>query len=258
MYIDTHAHIFCEEYDEDREKVVKEAIEAGVEKMILPAIEAESHSRLEDMLRNYKSTCYGTIGVHPTTINDNENYKKELEIVKNKLESNTELYVAVGEIGLDLYWSKDSLNEQIKALRFQIELAKKHDLPIILHVRDAYNEIFDVLKDYDGLKGVFHGFSGTYDDYLTAKSLGDFYFGIGGVVTFKNSTLPSVVSQMKLANIVLETDAPYLTPAPNRGKRNHPCYIPLIAQKIADLHEVSVNIVMEATTQNAENLFKLK
>ncbi|MFI3268461.1 MAG: TatD family hydrolase [Rikenellaceae bacterium] len=257
MYIDTHAHIFCEEFDEDRDKIVEEAIISGVKKIILPAIDSESHDRMEDMLDKYNDMCFGAIGVHPTSVNDNTNYKNELEIIKSKLKTNPNRYCAVGEIGMDLYWSKDFIDIQIETLKFQLELALEHDLPVILHVRDAIKEIFEVLKDYNNLRGVFHGFSGTFEDYLTAKSLGNFKFGIGGVVTFKNSTLPSVVEQMSLEDIVLETDAPYLTPAPYRGKRNMPTYIPIIAQKIADIKEVNVEEVMKATTQTASKLFQI-
>ncbi|MFI3261911.1 MAG: TatD family hydrolase [Rikenellaceae bacterium] len=255
MYIDTHTHVFCEEFDEDRDTVVQEAIKAGVTKLILPAIDSESHNRMENMLDNYSGICLGAIGVHPTSVNDNADYKKELEIVKQKLEENADRYCAVGEIGLDLYWSKEFIDTQIEVLRFQLELSLEYNLPVILHVRDAFSEIFEVLKDYKGLKGVFHGFSGTYEDYLTAKSLGGFKFGIGGVVTFKNSTLPKVVEKMPLEDIVLETDAPYLTPAPHRGKRNNPIYVPIIAQKIADLKCVSLEVVGKTTTDSAAQLF---
>lgn len=254
-YIDTHAHLYSEQYDTDRKEVITEALNSGIEGIIIAAVDSESHDMLDEMIKEYPDICLGTIGVHPTSINSNADYLKELTIVKERLSTTTHKYCAVGEIGLDLYWSKDFLKEQIEALKFQIELALKYDLPIILHCRDAFKEMFEVLREYSNLKGIFHGFSGTYDEYLIAKKLGNFKFGIGGVITFKNSTLSEVVKCMDLTDICLETDAPYLTPAPYRGKRNHPKHIPIIALKIADIKGVSLQEVADITTENAKSLF---
>lgn len=255
MYIDTHAHLYTTEYDEDRNEVINEVLSAGVGKIILPAIDSKSHAALEKMAEDYPEVCYATIGVHPTSINNNVNYRYELEVVAEKLKSKREYYYAVGEIGIDLYWSKDFITEQIEAFRFQIELSLTHNLPIIIHARDSFSEVFNVLRNYKNVRGVFHGFSGTYEDYQTAKSLGDFKFGVGGVVTFKNSTLASVVEKMELCDIVLETDSPYLTPVPNRGKRNHPKYVVVVAQKIAELKGVQIDEVMSVTTCSAVIMF---
>lgn len=255
MYIDTHAHLYSDNYDTDRDEVIKEAIESGVTGIIIAAVDSKSHDKVDEMIEKYGDVCLSTIGLHPTSVNESDDYKKELEIVANRLNERPQGYCAVGEIGLDLYWSKDFLTEQIDALKFQIELALKYDLPIILHCRDAFSEMFEVLREYSNLKGIFHGFSGTYEEYMTAKGLGDFKFGIGGVVTFKNSTLPAVVERMELTDICLETDAPYLTPTPNRGKRNHSKYIPIIALKIADIKGISLQEVADITTKNAKLLF---
>lgn len=255
--IDTHAHIFSEEYDEDLDDVIKDCLKEGVNRVILPAIDSVSNARLECTYNKYNDFCYPTIGLHPTSVNDNPDFRKELEIVKNSLENRRLPYVAVGEIGLDLYWSNDFIREQIESFRFQIELTKQYNLPLIIHCRDAFDEIFEVLKDYQNLSGVFHGFSGTTEDYLKAKTLGNFVFGIGGVITFKNSKLNETVEVMEMKDIVLETDSPYLTPVPYRGKRNNPKFISIIASRIAETKGLSFENVAEETTLNARRIFNI-
>lgn len=255
MYIDTHAHIYGKDYKEDADLVIKESFEQGVKAIILPAVDSSSHDEQQDVYDRNSSICYQAMGLHPTSVNENPNFRDELQEVAKRLEKGG--YIAVGEVGMDLYWSKDYVAEQIEALKFQVELSLQYKLPLLIHTRDAFEEIFDVLSNYKGLRGVFHGFSGGAEEYQRAKELGDFKFGIGGVVTFKNSNLKECVKLMNLEDILLETDAPYLTPVPNRGRRNHPKYIPAIAAFIGDLHGVSGEEVGRVTTKTAKELFSI-
>lgn len=256
MYIDTHTHLFDEVFDTDRDEVIARALEAGVEKMVFPAIDSGSHGRLIKAVQAYNG-CYAAMGLHPTSVNDNPEYKKELQIVRIYLESMPVRFVAVGEVGLDLYWSKNFLREQEEVLETQIEWAIEYGLPLIFHTRDAFPEMIARIRNYPGLSGVFHGFSGTIEEYGILKGMGNFKFGIGGVLTFKKSFLPEVVKEMDLADILLETDAPYLTPVPYRGKRNESSYIPFIAERIAQIKKIEVETVADATADNAEKLFGL-
>lgn len=256
-YIDTHAHLFDSAFDADRESIVGEAVENGVLKMILPAIDSASHEKLISTVRQYPDYCFAAMGLHPTSVNEMQDYGKELETVRQYLDVRPVPFVAVGEIGLDLYWRRDRLEEQTAALHYQIELALEHSLPVILHTRDAFDEMFRILKQYAGssLRGVFHGFSGTVDDYHTITEIGGFLCGIGGTVTYKNCPLAETVRLMDLNDIVLETDAPYLTPVPYRGKRNKSAYIPLIAGKISELKNIPIETVASLTSENAKTLF---
>ncbi|MCC8088331.1 MAG: TatD family hydrolase [Rikenellaceae bacterium] len=256
-FIDTHTHLFDERFDDDRADVIFRAVDNGVKNFILPATDTDTHEKVICVVREFPGICYAMMGLHPTSVNDNSRYRSDLQIVEKYLDDKPIDFIAVGEIGLDLYWSKDYLAQQEEALRFQLDLALKHALPVSLHVREAFAEIFRVLDDYAGkkLKGVFHSFSGTIDDYRRIKSLGDFKVGISGPVTYKKSPLPEVLEYIPLEDIILETDAPYLPPVPYRGKRNESAYLPLIARKIAEIKEVTVDIVAEATTANAKKLF---
>lgn len=258
-FIDTHAHIYGPEFDEDRLEVMERAANEGVEIILLPDVDAEARGAMLEMADAFPN-CYPMIGLHPTTINDNPAWRDELRLVEEALAADPKRFVAVGEFGLDLYWSRDFLKEQIEAFEFQVELALKYDLPIDIHTRDAWDECLEVLRRYRGrgLRGVIHAYSGTVEHYEELLTLGDFLFGIGGVVTFKKSKLAPVVAAMKLEHIVLETDAPYLTPTPHRGKRNESSYIPLIAQTIADLHAVSLEEVARVTTANVLRVFDLQ
>ncbi|MDR2936071.1 MAG: TatD family hydrolase, partial [Rikenellaceae bacterium] len=214
--IDTHTHLYDEAFDADRDAVLARAAECGVERLLLPAIDSASHGRLFALTDAYPGVCLPMMGLHPASVNENPDFRNELALVESLLKNSARKFYAIGETGLDLYWSKDFLREQTEALRFQIELALRHDLPIVLHTRDAFSEMIAVVNDYrgTGLRGIFHSFAGTCEQYLELKDIGKFAFGIGGVVTYKNATIAKVANQMNLADIVLETDAPYLPPVP--------------------------------------------
>ncbi len=257
-FVDTHSHLFSTEFNGDRAAVRERAMQAGVTREILAAVDSSSHDRLFEVADSYPDALFAAMGLHPTSVNDNPNWKRELEIVKEHLASSRKFY-AIGEAGLDLYWSKDFLKEQQIALRTQIELALEYDLPLILHTRDAWEQMIELLSEYkgSGMRAVMHGYSASELEYEKLEPIGDIYVGIGGVVTFKNSSLAATVRQIPLSRIVLETDAPYLTPHPYRGSRNEAQYIPLIAQQIAQIKGISVEQVAQITTTNAETLFCL-
>lgn len=252
--IDTHAHIYSEEFDNDRAEVIQRAVDAGVKKIVLPAIDSSTHSRMLELENNYPEYCYATIGLHPTSIN--ENYEGELEFVKNQLTKRP--FLAIGEIGIDLYWDKTFLNEQIIAFRQQIELALNYQLPVIVHVRNSFPETMNVLQDYSssGLKGIFHSFTGSMSDAEAILKFGGFLLGINGIITFKNSGLYDVIKNIDLKHLVLETDAPYLTPSPFRGKRNESAYLSYITGKLASTLSTSTDTIIQSTSENALKLFK--
>ncbi|MDB2363932.1 TatD family hydrolase [Flavobacteriales bacterium] len=251
--IDTHTHVFLEQFDEDFDQVIARALESGVEKMLLPNIDSSTLERL--LMNSNENQLLPMMGLHPCSVKDN--YEEELELVANEIESGK--YIAVGEIGIDLYWDQSLKAQQIDAFKRQIELAKKYDLPVAIHTREAFDEVFDALDEtHDGaLRGVFHCFTGNEDQAKKALSYSGFYLGLGGVLTFKKSGLDKVVKDIPLDRLLLETDAPYLAPTPFRGKRNEPSYLVHIAQKLADIHEMSIEKVAEITTKNANDLFRL-
>ncbi|MFI3285070.1 MAG: TatD family hydrolase [Rikenellaceae bacterium] len=257
-FIDTHTHLYAEEFDLDRDEVVARALNAGVSHMLLPDIDSECRPALTAIAQSY-GCCIPMVGVHPTSINDNPQWRTEIEEVERLLAANAGAYCAVGEIGIDLYWSREFEEQQREALTLQIEAALKYNLPVAIHCRDAWDALIESLTPFAarGLRGVIHAFTGTIEDYNKIMNLGDFLFGIGGVVTFKKSALAPVVASMELSRIVLETDAPYLTPTPHRGKRNESSYIPLIAKTIADLHAVPVERVAQITTAAAAAMFSI-
>ena len=262
MLIDTHSHIYDEAFDEDRNEVVERARAEGVERIILPAIDGESNERLFDLCRTCGDYVVPLMGLHPTSINDNPRWREELAEVERLLQTppqGIERFYGVGEIGLDLYWSRDWQAEQTEAFRAQVELALAHNLPIVVHTRDAWEEMARVVEEYAGrgLRGIFHAYSSDVAMYERLRRCGDFVFGIGGVVTFKKSALAEVVKQMRLEDLVVETDAPYLTPAPHRGTRNESSYVRFVAMKIAELKEVDYEVVAEQTTANAKRIFNL-
>ena len=262
MLIDTHSHIYDEAFDEDRNEVVERARAEGVERIILPAIDGESNERLFDLCRACGDYVVPLMGLHPTSINDNSRWREELAEVERLLQTppqGIERFYGVGEIGLDLYWSRDWQAEQTEAFRAQVELALAHNLPIVVHTRDAWEEMARVVEEYAGrgLRGIFHAYSSDVAMYERLRRCGDFVFGIGGVVTFKKSALAEVVKQMRLEDLVVETDAPYLTPAPHRGTRNESSYVRFVAMKIAELKEVDYEVVAEQTTANAKRIFHL-
>lgn len=252
MFIDTHSHIYGEEFKEDREEVIDRARSAGVEKIILPDIDAESRPAMLELQEQHPDMLFPAIGLHPTSVN--ENYKTELKKVEKELGERT--YYGIGECGIDLYWDKTYYKEQLYVFSYQLGLAKETGLPVIIHSRDSLDEIFKALKPYPYIKGVLHCFPGNAEEARRAIGSG-FLLGIGGVVTFKNSSMAQVVRDIGPDALVLETDSPYLTPVPHRGKRNESGYIPVIAQKVAELTGKDIKKIEEITTRNAMNLFTL-
>lgn len=252
--IDTHSHIYSEEFDTDRDETIQRAREAGITKIILPNVDSESLPRMLQLESEYPGYCFAAIGLHPTSVK--ENYAEELAIVKKELDRRE--YIAIGEIGIDLYWDKRFLNEQITAFKQQLDWALEYKLPVIIHVRDSFRETMNVLESYrgKGLTGVFHSFTGSIDDAIEIINFGGFLLGINGIVTFKNSGLASTIGKIEPKHILLETDAPYLTPAPFRGKRNESAYLNLVCEKLASVYTMEKDEIIEITTQNAYNLFK--
>lgn len=252
MFIDTHSHIYGEEFKADRDEVIARAQAAGVEHIILPDIDAESREAMLELCSEYPEMLFPAAGLHPTSVD--ENYKTGLTEVEKQLRKRR--YYAIGECGIDLYWDKTYYKEQIKAFEYQLGMAREADLPVIIHSREALDEIFKSLKQYPYVKGVFHCFPGNTEEARQAIDLG-FFIGIGGVVTFKNSSMSTMVKGIGTDFLLLETDAPYLAPVPYRGKRNESSYIPVIARKVAELLETDIKKIEAVTTQNAMNLFTL-
>lgn len=252
MFIDTHTHLYDESLLAEETQMIQRALDAGVEKMYMPNCNSETIESMMHLAKSYPQHCIPMMGLHPCYVK--EDYKNELDIVKNWLENKT--FAAVGEIGLDYYWDLTFKEQQINAFETQIDLAIQHTLPIVIHSRESTQDCMDIVrkKKSSELKGIFHCFSGSIEEAQQIAEM-DFYLGIGGVVTYKKSNLPEVVKAMGLKRIVLETDAPYLAPVPYRGKRNESSYIPVIAQKIAEILDVSIEEVKERTTENAERLF---
>ena len=255
MYIDTHTHLYSSQFDEDRIDVIERAIGLGVEKLLLPNIDRNSLPKMLELHQRFPQNCYPMIGLHPCSVA--ENWKDELLFLKSHLD--TAKIIAIGEIGIDLYWDKTFQIEQEYAFIEQVNWAKSLDLPIVIHARDSFPVIFRLLDELndDKLRGVFHCFTGSEEDIIKIRSYGGFLFGIGGVVTFKKSGLDAVVKELSLDEIVLETDSPYLAPTPHRGKRNESAYIPLIADKLSDVFEISEKEIARITTENAVRLFEL-
>lgn len=255
MYIDTHSHVYLPEFDEDRVEITERAVNNRVTSILLPNIDSSTIESLKACVNSNQSVYKGMMGLHPGSVK--EDYQSQLLTVKNELYNGD--YIAVGEIGIDLYWDKTFIKEQIDAFRTQIEWALDLNLPIAIHARDSFKEILDVLEKYktSPLSGVFHCFSGNEEDLDKALSFKKFYLGIGGVLTFKNSGLDKIIEKAPLDRLILETDAPYLTPAPYRGKRNEPSYIPLIANKLAEVKVESIEDIERITTDNAKQLFNL-
>jgi TatD DNase family protein len=255
MFIDTHTHLYVDAFDDDRSEVVDRAFETGIEKLLLPNIDVDSIESMHQLEANYPGKCISMMGLHPGSVK--EDWESQLEVIRKHLFSRD--YIAVGEIGMDLYWDKTFVEEQKIAFTKQIEWAKELKLPIAIHARDAFDEIFeivDTLND-DGLTGVFHCFTGSVDQAEKILSYGGFKLGIGGVLTYKNAKIDEVIKTIDLEHLILETDAPYLTPVPHRGKRNESSYLLHVAEKLADVHGVTLKKVEEETTKNAIELFNL-
>ena len=252
--IDTHTHLYLNQFKDDIDKVIQRSTDKGINKFIFPAIDSTHFDDMHDLKNKYPGSVYLMSGLHPTNVK--ENYKEELEFVVNSLKSHS--YVAIGEIGIDLYWDKTYLKQQQDAFEFQIRLAIKHDLPIVIHCREAFDEIFEILdkENCSKLRGVFHCFTGTLEQANRAINLG-FKLGIGGVVTFKNGGIDKFLSQIDLKHIVLETDSPYLAPVPFRGKRNESSYIIHVVEKLSEIYGLSKEEIANITTKNAEKVFAL-
>ena len=254
QYIDSHAHIYSEQFKADQQEAIRKAEEAGVSQILMPNID---HTSIDAMLQtesDHPGVCLAMMGLHPCSVQ--KNFEQELYTVEGWLARRS--FIAIGETGVDLYWDKTFLAQQQEALAIQARWAKKYQVPIVLHTRDAFPETYEVIaREQDGtLTGVFHCFSGTAEEARQALELG-FYLGIGGVATFKNGGLDKLLPEVPLDRILLETDCPYLAPVPHRGKRNEPAYLPLIAQKVADIKQVPLAELAQTTTANSRNLFNL-
>lgn len=254
LLIDTHTHLYLNAFDNDREEMVNRAIASGIKYMFLPNIDSSTIKGMHELSERFPENCFPMMGLHPTSVK--ENFRKELSIVEKLLKENT--YYGIGETGIDLYWDKTFYREQLEAFNRQIDLAIEYDLPLIIHARESFKEIFRVLENRDikGLRGVFHCFTGDVDEAGRAIDMG-FMLGIGGVLTYKKSGLDMLVSEIGIDRLILETDAPFLPPVPHRGKRNESAYVLHVADKLAEVLGISVNEVAEATTQNASTLFNL-
>ena len=254
IYCDTHSHIYLSEFDTDRDQILLNAKKNSVEKIFLPNVDFSSLKPLMDLCNTHPTLCFPIVGLHPCSIN--LDYKDELDLIFKNV--NLESVIGIGEIGIDLYWDKTYLKQQQEALEKQLRIAQKLEKPVVIHTRDSFEIAYEIISSINNLKGVFHCFSGTLTQAKKTINSG-FFIGIGGVVTFKNSIeLQEIVREIPLEFIVLETDAPYLAPVPYRGKRNESSYIPIIAQKIAEIKSMSIEEVAEITTNNALKLFNLK
>lgn len=256
---DTHTHIYSESFEEDQEAMMQRAISSGVERFFVPAIDSSYTESMYAIEEKYPENVFLMMGLHPTHVK--ENYKNELQHVEEELEkrlgsNSDQKFYAVGEIGVDLYWDKTFLKEQREAFSYQIRLAKKYQLPIVIHCRDAFKEVFEVLESEKGndLFGIFHCFTGTIEDAQKAIDY-NMKLGIGGVVTFKNGKIDTFLREFSLDHIVLETDAPYLAPTPYRGKRNESSYLVKVVEKLSDIYEMPVEEIARITTNNSKTIF---
>jgi TatD DNase family protein len=252
--IDTHTHLYLPEFDTDRDEVVNRAVSNGVVKLLMPNIDVQSVDHMISVESKHPDVCYSMIGLHPTSVK--EDYLSQLEILENLY--STHRYVAIGEIGIDLYWDKSFLKEQLIAFRKQIAFAIEKDLPVVIHSRESFPEVFSVLNEFEGkvIKGTLHAFTGDLKDAEKAINIG-LKLGIGGIITFKNSGLESVVKEIGPENIILETDSPYLSPVPHRGKRNESLYICIIIKKLAEVYGMSEEELSMITYTNSVDLFNL-
>jgi TatD DNase family protein len=252
--IDTHTHLYLPEFDTDRDEVVERALGSGIVKMLLPNIDLQSVEPMLSAVKKYPEVCYPMSGLHPTSVK--EDYLSQLEKLESLFTKNK--FIAIGEIGIDLYWDKTFLKEQIYAFRRQITFALENNLPVAVHSRNSFQEVFSVLDEFKGkgLKGVLHAFTGSLEDAVKATGMG-FKLGIGGIITFKNSGLSEIVKEIGPGNIILETDSPYLAPVPYRGKRNESSYICIINKKLAEIFGMSEEETASITITNTNELFNL-
>jgi len=254
MFIDTHTHLYAKQFDEDRKEMITRAISEGVETFFLPNIDQESIPGMLSLEQEYPGRCHAMMGLHPCSVD--EKVEEALKHVKSHLDQRS--FVAIGEIGIDLYWEKKFIAQQEMAFRQQIQWAKEADVPIVIHCRDATEEVLEILRDCkdEKLRGIFHCFGGSVSEAEQIIEL-DFLLGIGGVLTFKKAGLDKTLEEIALENVVLETDSPYLAPAPYRGKRNESSYVKLVAKKLAEVKGVSIEQIAKITTENAMRIFQM-
>ena len=252
MITDTHTHLYSEQFDEDRTQMMQRAFDAGISRFFIPAIDSSYTERMLQLEKNYPNDVFLMMGLHPTSVK--ENYKEELDHVKKMIDERD--FYAIGEIGIDLYWDKSFLTQQQEAFKTQIKWAKEKKIPIVIHCRDAFDEIFEVLETEKGedLFGVFHCFTGNLEQAKKAISY-NMKLGIGGVATFKNGKIDQFLNEININDIVLETDSPYLAPTPFRGKRNESAYITNVIEKLVDIYKISFKEIAEITTQNSKQIF---
>ena len=250
FYIDTHCHLSDEAFSGEEDAYISRAVGAGVELMLQPDVDSRERKAMFDLVDRHPDRLKPMLGLYPGSVD--KNWKAEID---RMLEYSDRDVVAIGEIGLDYHEGREFEKEQKEALHWQLDYAKEKDLPVNIHLRDAIGDLLDVIREHRGLRGNMHAYSGSYESFLELSRLGDWYIGVGGVVTFKNASLAEVVRKVPIDRIVLETDAPYLTPVPFRGRRNESSYIPIIAAKVAELKGLSVEEVAATTTNNAKTLF---
>ena len=257
IFVDTHTHLYLDDFDPDRDNVIRNAVQKGVKYLFLPNIDSGSIEGMLNLTGKFPEYCFPMIGLHPTSVK--ANYKEELDIIEMELNNKTRKYYAVGEIGIDLYWSKEFETGQLSAFGYQLDLAVQYDLPVVIHTRNSFDIAIEAIKEKKdpAIYGIFHCFGGNADQAQNAIDLG-FKLGIGGILTYKNSGLQKIVERFGMEHFVLETDAPFLPPVPYRGQRNESAYIPVIAAKIAEIKQIDVAEVAAVTTKNALALFKIR
>ena len=253
-YIDTHSHLYDEAFVQEEDAAVERAVASGVDRIILPDIDSQSRQAMFDLADRHPGTLFPCLGLHPTSVDGN--WEEEMEKMTDFRDRSI---VAIGEIGIDCYWSKEFLDQQKEVLRIQLEMASRMNLPVIIHSRESTELIINILKEcrHLGSRGVFHAYSGSRETFRELDRLGDWYIGIGGVLTYKKASIAETVKDIPLDRILLETDSPYLTPVPFRGKRNESSYIPYIAQKLAELKGLEISEIAATTTENAHKLFRI-
>jgi TatD DNase family protein len=252
--IDSHTHLYLNHFEDDIDEVVNKAIDSGVSKFLLPNIDVETLPDLLSLVKNFPGSCFPMIGLHPTSVK--KDFRKDLELLKSEIENHD--FIAIGEIGIDLYWDKTFRLEQEEAFRIQIEWALQYKLPVVIHARESFNEIYAILDQFkaSGIQGVFHSFTGNLDDVKKIMEY-DFYYGINGILTFKNAELASVVKSIPLNRILLETDSPFLAPVPKRGKRNESSFLLYIAGKLGEILNMDKEEIEKLTIENTKRLFKI-
>lgn len=250
---DTHTHLYSKDFENESTTLIQNAIDNGITRLFMPNVDSESIGAMLQIEKQFPNNCFSMMGLHPCSVGPK--YQQDISVVEYWL--NKRKFIAVGEIGIDLYWDKTFFEQQQDAFRRQIELAKKYTVPYIIHSRNSFNEVMEIVSEFkeDNIKAIFHCFSGNVEQAEQVIASGNFKLGIGGVVTFKNSGLDKVVEAIDLKHLVLETDAPYLAPVPHRGKRNDPEYLALIAQRIAEIKNISIEEVAAITTQNSIDIF---